>query len=66
MEIELSIKGMMCEHCVKHVKEALEKVSGVTRAEVSLEKKNAVVSTNGTVSKETLTNAVKEAGYEAQ
>lgn len=66
MEIELSIKGMMCEHCVKHVKEALEKVGGVTHAEVSLEKKNAVVSTNGTVSKETLTNAVKEAGYEAQ
>lgn len=66
MEIELSIKGMMCEHCVKHVKEALEKVSGVTHAEVSLEKKNAVVSTNGEVSKETLTNAVKEAGYEAQ
>ena len=39
--VTLTIDGMMCMHCVAHVKEALEKLPGV-QAEVSLEQKNAV------------------------
>ncbi len=46
METTLKIKGMMCNHCVKHVKDALEKVDGVTSAEVSLEKGEATVKGN--------------------
>ncbi len=59
----ITIEGMMCEHCVAHVKKALENVAGVTAVEVSLEKKNAVVTVDG-VSDETLKNAISAEGYE--
>jgi copper chaperone CopZ len=42
--ITLMIDGMMCEHCVRHVKEALESVEGVTDINVSLEENKATVS----------------------
>ena len=41
--ITLLIDGMMCEHCVRHVKEALESVDGVTDINVSLEENKATV-----------------------
>ena len=61
----VSIEGMMCAHCVAHVTEALKKVPGVTDCDVSLEKKEAVVTVDETVSDEALINAVQSAGYEA-
>ena len=64
MEKTLEIKGMMCQHCVAHVKKALEGVSGVGKVEVSLENKNAVIEASVTVADEALKAAVSEAGYE--
>ena len=64
MEKTLEISGMMCQHCVAHVKKALEGVSGVGKVEVSLEEKKAIVMTNIEVSNEALKSAVSEAGYE--
>lgn len=64
MEKTLEIEGMMCQHCVAHVKKALEGVSGVGKVEVSLEKKNAVIEASVTVADEALKAAVSEAGYE--
>ena len=61
--ITLDIEGMMCMHCVKHVKDALEKIAGV-QADVDLEKKTAVCAAPDGVTAEQLTEAVKEAGYE--
>ena len=63
MQKTLKIEGMMCEHCVKHVKNALEKVEGVASADVNLKEKSAVVTLTGKVSNEALTAAVTEAGY---
>lgn len=63
MEKVLKIEGMMCMHCVGHVKQALEKVPGVTKVEVSLEKNNAVI--EGTAKEEELIKAVIDAGYQA-
>lgn len=63
-EIQLSIDGMMCEHCVAHVKKALEGVPGVESVRVSLKAKSACVT--GKVDTAKLIDAVKEAGYEAQ
>ncbi len=65
VEYKLTIEGMSCMHCQKHVKEALEKVKGVKQAEVSLEKKEALVTCKDKVTKENLIEAVKNAGYEA-
>lgn len=64
METTLNIEGMSCEHCVAHVKKALEAVSGVSSVRVSLEQKNACVEHNGSVSTEAFKEAVSEAGYE--
>ncbi len=64
MKKTISIEGMMCMHCVEHIKKALKEVKGVCNAEVSLENKNAVVECTESVSDEALTSAVKDAGYE--
>ena len=55
---------MMCQHCVKHATEALEKIDGVSDVKVSLEDKNAVIHVNQNVTDEQITNAIVEAGYE--
>ena len=57
----LKIEGMMCEGCVKSVKEALEKVPGITSVDVNLKKGTAVV--QGDVEDETLIKAVVDAGF---
>ena len=45
----IKIEGMMCAHCEKHVKDALEKVSGVVSAAVSHENGSAVVTLSSPV-----------------
>ena len=55
---------MMCQHCVRHATEALEKIDGVSDVKVSLENKNAVIHVNQNVTDEQITNAIVEAGYE--
>ena len=64
MKKELSIEGMMCGNCVKHVDKALRGVNGVADAAVSLEGKKAVVTLDKDVSDEVLKAAVTEEGYE--
>ena len=64
-EKTLNVEGMMCEHCVAHVKQALEGVDGVKNAEVSLAEKSAVVTLEHDVDPAALVDAVKQAGYEA-
>lgn len=66
MKKEMSIEGMMCANCVRHVTKALEAVDGVTAVEVSLEGKNAVVTCAENVTDEALTAAVTEEGYEVK
>ncbi len=60
----LKVTGMTCQHCVMNVSKALKAVSGVESADVSLEKGEAVVS--GDADRDTLIQAVKTAGYEAE
>ncbi|MBD5132497.1 MAG: cadmium-translocating P-type ATPase [Clostridiales bacterium] len=63
METVLKVKGMMCMHCVGHVKSALEKVEGVTSVDVSLEKGEATVH-SANVNIDAAIKAVVDAGYE--
>ena len=60
----ITIKGMMCTHCERHVREALLGLPQVTGAEVSHEKGTAVVTLAEDVSKDTLKKAVEDEGYE--
>ena len=61
----LTVEGMMCGHCQAHVQKALADVDGVASAVVDLEAKTATVELSKDVPDSVLTDAVKEAGYEA-
>ncbi len=60
----LPIDGMHCAHCVQRVQDALEAVEGVTKADVDLDAAQATVTHTGAVSRDTLTQAVADAGYD--
>ncbi|MHC1722815.1 MAG: heavy metal translocating P-type ATPase [Aminipila sp.] len=62
--VTLKIDGMMCENCVKHVRDALESFKGAT-VDVNLDHKEAKVEILGedTISTDQLKSAVEEAGY---
>lgn len=64
MQKTLNITGMMCNHCVAHVKKALESVDGVSSVNVSLENNNATVTLAHPVDDATLAKAVTDEGYE--
>ena len=60
----LHIEGMSCGHCSGRVEKALRAIPGVQAADVDLAAKTATIESDGSVAKETLTNAVTEAGYD--
>ena len=62
MKKQLSIEGMSCGHCVKHVTSALEGIKGVTSVHVDLTAKNAVVEGDALDDAE-MKAAVADAGY---
>ena len=64
MKTTIQIEGMSCGHCVQHVKKALESISGVKSADVSLKDKSAVVEHGEEASFAALKAAVEEAGFE--
>ena len=61
---KVGVEGMMCEHCVKAVKGALEKIPNVISADVSLEQKSAVVRAERALSEEEVADAIKTEDYE--
>lgn len=65
MEKKLNVEGMMCQHCVAHVKAALEGVKGVGEVTVDLDAGTATAACAEGVTDEALVAAVKGAGYEA-
>ena len=64
MEKTLHVEGMMCEHCVKRVKKALEGVEGVEEAVVDLDAGTATAKLSHDVPDEALKAAVVDADYE--
>ena len=62
-KITMKIEGMMCGHCEARVKQTLEGIEGVAKADVSHEKGTAVVTLSGDVSVDTLRQAVEAQGY---
>ena len=64
METTLKIEGMMCNHCKKHVEEALSAMDGVTSVKVDLETKSADVKALREISIDEFTKVIADAGYE--
>jgi len=63
--VTLGISGMTCGGCVRSVSNVLKALEGVAKAEVSLEKNNAVVDYDpAKVKLEQLRRSVEEAGFE--
>ncbi|MFN3594317.1 MAG: mercury resistance system periplasmic binding protein MerP [Thiobacillaceae bacterium] len=63
----LSVSGMTCAACPITVKKALTRVPGVTKAEVDLDQRRAVVTyDDARTTPADLARAVSEAGYPAQ
>jgi len=63
--VELSVEGMDCASCARHVAQALESVPGVCRVEVLLAAQKAVLEVDPThpPAPEALRRAVEAAGY---
>ena len=59
----LTIEGMMCEHCEKTVKNALENIDGVKSAVVSHEKNQAIVHLSKEIPDDILASAVEAKDY---
>ena len=60
----IGVEGMSCNNCAKHVKNALEELTGVKEAVVNLDMKNAEISYEGELHEEEISKAIVEAGYE--
>lgn len=63
MKKRISIEGMSCGHCVKHVTNALNEVEGVKSVEVKLEGKYADIEVEN-VKDEDIKFAIEDAGYD--
>ena len=65
--VTLDVSGMTCPACPITIKEALNKVQGVAKVDVSYEKKQAVVTFDDTKTDTTaLVKATTNAGYPSQ
>jgi periplasmic mercuric ion binding protein len=65
--VTLYVQNMTCAACPITVKKALSKVDGVSRIEVSLEKREAVVTFDDTKTNvHKLTQATENAGYPSE
>ena len=62
MKKTIKVEGMMCENCVRHVKEALEGFD--KNVVVELSDKTAVLNTE--CSDDELIDAIEEAGYDVK
>ena len=58
----VKIEGMMCQHCVKSVTKALEKLD-LQNVQVSLDQKQATFDVNAKVSDETVTKAIEDIDF---
>ncbi len=63
MEKVIKVEGMMCMHCVAHVKEALESLKGVDEVKVSLENKEAVITSKKEIKDKDIEKVITKAGY---
>lgn len=64
MKTTLKIEGMMCQHCQKHVHDALAAMDGVTEVTVDLEGKKAEVTATKDISADDFAKVIADAGYE--
>ncbi|MGN1329793.1 MAG: heavy metal translocating P-type ATPase [Clostridia bacterium] len=60
----INIEGMQCNHCKMSVEKALNEINGITKVEVNLEQKTAIIKSNIEISNEEIKSKVSDAGFE--
>ena len=67
MQKVLKVEGMTCEHCVQTLTEAVGKMSGVEKVDVSLEQKEVTVDFDESQTEmEKISAQIEEAGFEVK
>ena len=62
--LELNVDGMMCQHCIMAIKQALKSLSSVKNVEVSLENKKVILEYDKQKNSEKeIRNAIEDQGY---
>ncbi len=62
----INIKGMTCMGCARSVKNVLERIPGVSNADVSLEDAQVTIQHDAAISSsDQFKQAIKDAGFEA-
>ena len=64
-QTQLTVSGMTCDHCVRHVTEAITKVAGVHSVNVKLSEGIAVIESDASLDLQVVKDAVVAAGYTA-
>ncbi|WP_318507383.1 heavy-metal-associated domain-containing protein [Bacillus sp. T3] len=64
MNKKILIEGMSCDHCIKHVTNALTELNGVTNVDVNLKENFAILNANTEVKDEDIKFALDDAGYD--
>ncbi|MHB1799614.1 MAG: heavy-metal-associated domain-containing protein [Vulcanimicrobiaceae bacterium] len=63
MKQTLSITGMTCNNCVRHVTEALRELPGVRDATVDLTSASATIEADREIPRDEIARALDDAGY---
>ncbi len=66
--MEFNVRGMTCQNCARHVREAISSVPGVATASVNLEQNTATArwTAESAPDVQAVVSAIKSAGYEAK
>lgn len=62
--ITISVEGMMCPHCERHVTQALSALPGISEVKADHKTSSVTLSTNSAVDEALLAATIKEAGYD--
>ena len=64
-QTQLTVSGMTCDHCVRHVTDAISKVAGVNSVNVKLTEGIAIIESDLSLDIQVVRDAVVAAGYSA-
>lgn len=64
METIIKVEGMTCGHCKQSVETALKNLDGVQSAAVDLENGDVTVTHEDNVTKEEMSEAIEDQGYD--
>ena len=64
-QTQLTVSGMTCDHCVRHVTDAISNVAGVQSVNVKLTEGIAIIESDLSLDIQVVKDAVVAAGYSA-